>query len=112
MPVYIHRAHAAYSFAAVMVECNGVFVLTDELLVQDVHHLEERCTLEDVLEFIGLEMTFCLRSCLSPDANLNVNVAVHVYCVCVKILLAEQRKTVSACKGNAFNSFPQIFSQK
>ena len=79
MAVDIHRAHTAYTLAAVVVEGDRILVLADELLVEDIHHLQERCTLEDVFEFVGLEETFCFRSGLTPNANFNVNVAVHVW---------------------------------
>ena len=79
MTVDVHRAHTADTLAAVVIEGVRVFVLTDELLVEDIHHLQERCTLEDVFEFVGLEETFSFRSGLTPNANFNVNVAVHVW---------------------------------
>ena len=48
VPINIHGAHTADTLAAVVVERDGVFVLADELLVEDVNHLQERSPLEDV----------------------------------------------------------------
>ena len=78
MTVYIHRAHTADSLTAVVVEGDRILVLADQLLVQNVHHLKERRTLEDVFEFVGLKVTFCFRSRLSPNANVDVDVAIHL----------------------------------
>ena len=60
-----------------MVESNGILVLADELLVQNIHHLKERRTLEDVFEFVGLKVPFGFWSGLTPNADLDVDVAVQ-----------------------------------
>ena len=75
--VDVHRAHTANTLTAVVIICNRIFVLCNELLVENINHLQERSTLENVLELIGLKMTLCFRSRLSPNANLNINVLIH-----------------------------------
>ena len=79
--VDIERAGAADTFAAVVVERHGaalfavttciegdrVDLLADQLLVEDVHHLQERSAFRDVLHLIGLKVSFAFRVSLTPD---------------------------------------------
>jgi hypothetical protein len=75
--VDVHGAHTADTLTAVVIVGNGVFVLSDELLVENINHLQERSTLEYMFEVVGLEMTLHLGSCLSPNTNLNINILIH-----------------------------------
>ena len=76
--VDVHGAHTAYTLTAVVVESDRVFVLGNKLLVENIHHLKERGSLEDVFQLIGLKITLSLRSRLTPNANLDVDVMIHV----------------------------------
>ncbi len=49
-----------------MVEDEGLLAFIDELLVQDVEHLEERGVIGYVVHFVGVEMTGVLGAVLSP----------------------------------------------
>jgi hypothetical protein len=64
-----HRAHAADALAAVVVEGEGVLALSDELLVEHVHHLEERGGGGHGGERVLLEGAG-LAAALAPDAQL------------------------------------------
>ena len=64
-----HRAHAADAFAAVVVEGEGVLAGLDELLVEHVHHLEERGRGRHRGERMLLEGAG-LAAALTPDAQL------------------------------------------
>ena len=75
--VDVERAHAADALAAVVVEHHGLLMLGHELLVEGVEHLEERHVGGDVLEIVGLEMAFLLRSFLTPDLERDVYSFIH-----------------------------------
>lgn len=62
-----HRAHAADAFAAVVVEGDGVAAGEDDLLVEQVHHLEEGGVLGDVRDLVVLELAF--GAGLAPHAE-------------------------------------------
>ena len=76
--VNVKRARTAYSFTAVMIEryrtaalaatLHGyrIGTLTDQLLIENIKHLKERCVLLDAGNMISLEMTFCLGVLLTP----------------------------------------------
>lgn len=51
---------------ASLVYGNGVIALPDELLVENVEHLQERSVLLDTGNMIGLKMTLCLGVLLTP----------------------------------------------
>ena len=74
-----HRAaHAANSFAAVMIELDRFFILSDQLLVQHVEHLEERCLVADRGHEIGLEPSRGVGTGLTPDLELDVGEMAHL----------------------------------
>ena len=43
-----------------------IYTLCDKLLVKDIEHLEERAVRGDILNLIGLKMSFCLGVFLTP----------------------------------------------
>ena len=79
MTIYVERAHTADTLAAIVVESDGVFVLRNEFLVENIHHLKERCALEDILQFVGLEVALLFRTSLTPYFNFNIDVLIHNY---------------------------------
>ena len=65
--VNIQTAHAADSLAAVVVETHGVrYLVVHQLLVQLVEHLQERTVGRDVVNLVGLEMSFGFGVLLPP----------------------------------------------
>ena len=76
--VDIQSAGTADALAAVMVEghgtaalaaalhCHGVATLADQLLIEDIEHLQERGVFLNAGNMIGLEMTFGLGVLLTP----------------------------------------------
>ena len=52
-------------------------MLCNELLVENINHLQERSTLEDVLEIICLEMALRLRAGLTPYPYFDINILIH-----------------------------------
>ena len=57
MTVDVHRTHTADTLAAVVVKCYWLLTLVDKVVVEDVHHFEERGVRRDVRNLIGLECT-------------------------------------------------------
>jgi len=64
--VDVQRAHTADTFAAVVVERHGLLALVDQVVVQNIQHLEKRGVGGDVLDFVGFECPFCLGVFLAP----------------------------------------------
>ncbi len=62
-----HAAGAADALAAVVLEGHRLLAAGDQLLVQEVEHLEERHVLGDVVELVGLERARGLGAVLTPD---------------------------------------------
>ena len=50
------RAHAADAFAAIVIERDRLFALRDQLLVEDVEHLEERRVRRNLLDLVRDEL--------------------------------------------------------
>src|SRR5690606_21348926 len=63
------RAHAADALAAVVVERDGLLALRDELLVEDVKHLQKRGVRGDVVELVFDHPPLVLWAALAPDAQ-------------------------------------------
>jgi hypothetical protein len=70
-------AHAADALAAVVVERHRLLALRDEILVQDVQHLEEGHVLVGV-DLVPHEAARVLRVLLPPDVEGQPHVAVAV----------------------------------
>jgi hypothetical protein len=69
-----HRgAHAADPLAAVVVERDGLLPLADQVLVDDVEHLEEGMVGGDVPRDVGLEPSGVARVPLPPHDQLQVH---------------------------------------
>ena len=51
---------------ATLVKSNRIDFFIYKLLVQNIHHLEERCVGANAVNFISLEMTFSLGVILTP----------------------------------------------
>jgi len=64
--VDVQRAHAADALAAVVVEGHGLLALVDEVVVQDVEHLEERGVGRNVLDLVRFECAFRFSVLLTP----------------------------------------------
>ena len=56
----------AFDLAAVVVERHGLLALVDQVVVQNIQHLEKRGVGGDVLDFVGFECPFCLGVFLAP----------------------------------------------
>ena len=69
------RAAAADAFAAVVIERDRLFARRDELLVEDVEHLEEGGVGGHVLDLVGDELAGGLLVHLTPDVEGEVQVA-------------------------------------
>ena len=74
--VDIEGAHAANTFAAVVVERERFFTLVNELIVQDIQHFKERSVRRDPFDTVGFKLTFRLCVLLTP----NFNSEFHLYC--------------------------------
>ena len=68
--VYIQGAGTADALAAVVVEGDGFHTLADELVVQDVQHLQEGGVLFHVGDMIGLEVTLGFGVLLTPHFHV------------------------------------------
>ena len=64
--VHLQGAGAADTLAAVVVESDRLHTLADELVIQDVQHLQERGILFHVGDMIGLEVTLGFGVLLPP----------------------------------------------
>ena len=71
--VDVQRAHAADTLAAVVVEGHGLLALVDEVVVQDVEHLEERGVGRDVFNLVGLESTLGFGVFLTPYLQCEIH---------------------------------------
>ena len=68
-----HRAHAADALAAVVIEGDRLFALRLELLVERVHHLEERHVLGHVLDVVRLHRAGLILARLAPHVDLQLH---------------------------------------
>jgi hypothetical protein len=66
-----HAAGAADALAAVAVELDRFLALADEVLVEDVEHLEERHLLLDAAHCIIDEPALGLAAGLAPDLQVD-----------------------------------------
>ena len=72
--VDVESAHAADALPTVVVEADGVGdMVVDELLVEDVEHLEERAVGRDVADLICLEAALCCGVFLTPYMKCEVH---------------------------------------
>jgi len=65
--VDIQAAHPANPLPAVVVECDRLLVFVDQLLIEDIDHLQERAVRRDVIELIRDKPAFGPGVFLSPD---------------------------------------------
>jgi hypothetical protein len=73
------RAHPADALAAVAVEHDRLAVGGDQLLVEDVEHLEERGLVGDRIDVVALEVPGPLGALLTPDLQRQVgDLAAHL----------------------------------
>ena len=77
MTVNIERAHAADALAAVVVKGNRLLALLDELLVEDVHHLEERGVGGNVAHLVGLKAALGMSVLLTPNLKFEAYTCIH-----------------------------------
>jgi hypothetical protein len=61
-------ASAADAFPAIVVKCDGLDILLNEALVDDVEHLKERSIRRNVICGIDLETAAVLRAILAPHS--------------------------------------------
>jgi len=71
--VYIHGAHPADAFAAIMVEGDGLFALMNKALVKHVEHLQKGHFRGYPADGIGLETAFVFLALLPPDLERKVH---------------------------------------
>jgi hypothetical protein len=64
--VDVQRAHAADTLAAVVVEGHGLLALVDEVVVQNIEHLEERGVGRNVLDLVRFECALRFSVLLTP----------------------------------------------
>ena len=65
--VNIQRTHTADTLAAVVIEYEWLLAFVDELLVQDVEHLEERGIIGNIVHLVCIEMSLVLGAILAPE---------------------------------------------
>jgi hypothetical protein len=68
-----HRAHAADAFAAVVIEGDGLLAAVDEVVVEDVEHLQEGGVLADALDLVLDHLARGARALLAPDMEGEVH---------------------------------------
>ena len=85
--VDVERTCAADTLTAVVVERyrtaalassldgHRVAAFPDQLLIEDIEHLEERCILLDTADVVGLEMSFCLGVFLTPYLKIEFHIS-------------------------------------
>jgi hypothetical protein len=61
-----HRTGTANAFPAIVLKGNGLFLLTDEILIEYIEHLKERHVFVGV-NTVGFKTTFGFIVFLSPD---------------------------------------------
>ncbi len=66
-------ARTADSFAAVVVEGDGVVAREDQLLVEGVEHLQERHVLRDAVHLVGGHGAGGVGVLLAPDAQVELH---------------------------------------
>jgi hypothetical protein len=69
---------AADAFAAVVVEHDRLLAVSDQPLVDDVEHLQERRLVADLGNDVGLEATRVVRAVLAPDLERDVRQVSHL----------------------------------
>ena len=75
--VDVERAHTADTLAAVVIEYEGLLTFVDELLVQDVEHLEERGIIGNIVHLVLIEMSLVLGAVLAPELYCKANIFCH-----------------------------------
>jgi hypothetical protein len=55
-----------------MVEHNGFLALGDQLVVQDVEHLKERCLVGDLIDDVIFKVALDVGASLTPDTQCDV----------------------------------------
>lgn len=80
--VDIQRAHAADTFAAVVVEYYGFFTGLDKLLIEHIEHLEEAAAGGDTVEVVVLELPFGSGAALAPNAQVYAYSLFHNCVLC------------------------------
>jgi hypothetical protein len=68
-----HRAAAADALATIVIEGDRLLSAKGELLVDDIHHLEERCLGADVRRLVLDHFPRRARAGLPPDAQGDVH---------------------------------------
>ena len=71
-------AGAADALAAVVVELDGLFALLDQILVQDVEHLEEGHLRQHVFDRVVDELALLGTAGLPPDLQVNRHAALSL----------------------------------
>ena len=71
--VDIKGACSADTLAAIVVERNRIYSLTDQLLVENVEHFQEGCIRLYIIDMIGLKVSFCLSVTLTPYLNIEIH---------------------------------------
>ena len=77
MSIHIQRAHTADTLAAIVVEYDWLFALVDQTLIQNVQHFQERDTLVDLVDLVSLELSFFLRTSLTPNFKRYFYIFIH-----------------------------------
>ena len=67
--VYLHAARPARALAAVGLVRHRLATFVDDLLVEQIDHVEQRLLRGDPVEFVALPTTFVGRSVLPPDLD-------------------------------------------
>ena len=73
MSVDMQRAHTADTLAAVVVEGYRLLACMDKVVVENIHHFEERCVGRDVLDLISLERSVRFSVFLTPYLQCKIH---------------------------------------
>jgi hypothetical protein len=75
-PVDGEAARTANAFATIALERDGLFTVVDQVLVDDIEHLEERRVLADA-DGVRLELPGLAAAVLTPDLEREIEVFRH-----------------------------------
>ena len=66
-PVDHKAAGATDAFATIVLERDRILVLVDQILIENIEHLEKRHMVADIVELIGLKAALVVRFLLPPN---------------------------------------------
>jgi hypothetical protein len=81
LTIDVHGAGTANTLTAIVVEGDGVFSISDQLLIEHIKHFEEAHLRRDVFNAVQFESPRSFAVRLSPNFQIQVHVVVfHIAC--------------------------------